>query len=282
MKTIIFCLSIFLLTLQGKAQQTASFLTKYPKSVQIKIYEILQKVNLTDDKQRVLAETYLNRENELADAILKGVSKNSIETIKAKYELVLRKGLTANEIVLLNRPDYSNDGFLHNTSSKFYSAYKRADELKLSKNQVDSVLANGIRFEREAANFVSKNSDDRFDAQGYENRVLPRILSEQQYNYLFTVKFKESATSQAINDWSEAKKRGLTGKLDSATVVPQMIKYTVERKAIGERFRSDPEKRNNLYAAIDESVPDLLSKLKYARRYGNPVDDKGNVSKNSY
>lgn len=284
MKAIILGIGIyFFATLaQAQAQQITSGLNKYPKSILIKIYEVSQKVTLTPEKQRVMAEIYFNMENELAEAILDKASRKNIDEIKVKYESALRGSLTADELSKLNKTEYKNDGTLHNTTSKFYAAYKYAGELKLTKNQVDSVLTNGIRFEQAWAGFIGKTPGERFDAQGYENRVLPKILSETQFNFLFTIKFKEAATSQAITDWGEAKKRGLTSRLDSAVVVPEMIRYTAERKAIGERFKNDADKRGALYAALDESSPELLKKLKYARQYGNPLNDKGNVSKSAY
>lgn len=282
MKVIILGIGIYFFSTLAHAQQIPSGLNKYPKSIMIKIYEVSQKVTLTTEKQRALAEVYFNMENELAEAIHDNAPRKSIEAIKVKYESALRSSLTADELSKLNKPEYTNDGTLHNTTSKFYAAYKYAGELKLTKNQVDSVLANGLRFEQAWAGFVGKTPGERFDAQGYENRVLPKILSEPQFNFLFTVKFKEAATSQAITDWGEAKKRGLTGRLDSSVVVPEMIKYTAERRAVAERFKNDADKRGALYATLDESSPELLKKLKYARQYGNPLNDKGNVSKSSY
>lgn len=282
MKIITLCIGFYLICFQIKAQQNLINLNKYPKSILIKMFEISQKVTLSNEKQRDLAEIYFNRENELSQSLINKASREDIEAIKSKYETIIRKGLTAEEVELLNKPEYVNDGLLHITTSKFYAAYKLSVELKLTKLQIDSVLASGIRFEQSLANFKSKTVGDKFDAQGYENKELPKILDEKQFNYLFTIKFKDIATNQAIIDWNEAKKRGLTTGLDSIIIVPEMIKYTMERRGIGERFKSDPQKRNTLYGIIDESTPEMLKKLKYARQYGNPLDDKGNVSKSSY
>jgi len=282
MKRIILFFGALLINLISLAQQNSSKLYKYPKSIIIKLYDISQKTKLSDDKEKTLAEEYLRIENELAKAITSKASRNEISSIRSNFNNALLKKFTPQEVEQFNKETYVNDGLMHVTTSKFYSAYKYAKELKLTTVQLDSIVSNGIRFEEAMANFVSYDNGKKFDAQGYENKILPKILNEKQFNFLFAVKYKDISSNQAITDWSEAKKRGLTKDLDSSTVVPTMIAYNMERKAIGERYKSDPAKRNEMYAILEESVPEISSKLKYARRYGSPLDEKGNVSKSSY
>jgi|GEM_PF-1156167 len=282
MKNSILIIALILVNSHLQAQQLSFKLKDYPQSVVIRVYDIVQKVGLTEDKQLKLANLYLTRDNDIAAAILNGASKTTIDKLKVKYEVLARDGLSIQEIELIYKPDYIDDGFLHVTTSKFFTAYKYSKDLNLTQSQIDSILANGRQFEKEMANHKNKDGNSPFNAQGYENIVLPKILSEAQFNFLFAIKFKELSTATAIEDWKEAQKRGLTTNLDSQLVVPEMIKYTMERRAISDRYKKDAVKRNVLLQNIDQSTPELIEKLKYARRYGNPLDEKGNLSKDSY
>ena len=280
-------ISIALIVTNRSFAQTvsSSVINKYPSAIIVKVYNTLVKTPLSEQKQVALAELFSAEDEEIATTIRKGGVKD-VQNIKSKYESMLEKTLSPQELTAVKSTVVAlseNDRFL-NSNSKFLAAIQNEMELGLTPVQIDSLKANGLLLEKLKASFTSLDPKKKYDAQNFENVVLPRLLNDSQINLLFSFRYKDQAAGWAVGDWKELKSRNLSSGLDSLTVVSSIIKYDIARSVVNERYKSDPAKKTLALRKVDETIPESLTLLKAARRYNNPIDSakNGKSSKSAF
>jgi len=149
--------------------------------------------------------------------------------------------------------------------------YKKS--LQLSQGQIDSLAKKAIVLEQMKRDFKAKNPGKNFDAKPLE-KDLEVILTEKQLTGYFNAKNMAQATKWAKNDWEEMKVLGMTGGLDSATVVKSIMVYDMRRLSAKDRYATDPVKLSVAISDIDQALPESLQQLRSARSHRNPTGDK--------
>ncbi|NII29261.1 hypothetical protein HB364_29550 [Pseudoflavitalea sp. X16] len=165
---------------------------------------------------------------------------------------------------LIERSLYK-DGALIN-ASYFSAAVRMRKLLKLTNTQVDSLLDKGLTLNRLRDSVWRISPLAPFDSKDYENQHISRILTEDQLALLLTFKYQHDAETNALNDWKDLEKRGLTRDMNKEVVVRQLTSYYIQLKSTSSMYAYDLEKQTAYSRNIRDNMPKALKILQYARK----------------
>lgn len=190
--------------------------------------------------------------------LMKKIMKRADSVIE-RYTYAAKNKLIANSKVLDD-----------NDNSKFGFAVRNGFELKLSTAQKDSMITHSYKL-------IALKSEGK-NAKEYERRILPKILSDDQYTRLLIMGSKKQALTWASGDWKELQDRGLTDGLDSAKAVNDIYNHNLARLVRLERFGNNPPKMTTSLKSLETPQPEALRRIRQARAYNNPIPEKAQVS----
>jgi len=157
------------------------------------------------------------------------------------------------------------DGVLVN-ASYFSAAVKMRKVLKLTSDQVDSLLDKGLALNRMKDSSWRVSPLAPIDTKDFENLHISHILREDQLAILLSFKYQRDAEKNAVNDWNDLEKRGLTKDMNKQTVVRQLSSYYVQLKSTSSMYAYDLEKQTAYARNIRDNMPKALKILQYARK----------------
>ncbi|MDQ0966729.1 cell pole-organizing protein PopZ [Flavobacterium sp. W4I14] len=223
---------------------------------------------------RMFKKTIYDRNVAIETLLMSPSSSENVRLIKniinASDSTLERYVVAAKNNVLVN-----NKILNESDQSKFGAAVRNRGVLKLTASQTDSLIVYANRLEE-------LKKDGFQELKDYERRILPGILSDDQYTQLLILGNKKTAFNWAIGDWKELKQRGLHEDLDSAKTVNASINYNVAVLVKKERFGSQPPKVSASIQKMETPQPEGMKRVHRARLYNNPMPDKIAVEKTKF
>ena len=216
---------------------------------------IARKHKLDKETYNTLYQTYFKRRIELEKAMMntdKTVkSQNNLTAVMAKYDSISNSYLQA-----LKGKNLIGDKVLQaNDNSKFASAVRNKEKLKLDKTQIDNLMYQSkLMAEKKAEN-------PSLDLKAYERKLLPTLLTDEQYTHLLILLNQKTASSWAKASWEKIKERGIDQGLDSTKVYLEIFNYNLAKLVKHERFGNDVPKTSESLRKIHTEIPEALQRL---------------------
>ena len=156
------------------------------------------------------------------------------------------------------------DGSLQPTT-QFALALKNKEFLQLGPEITDSLVQHAMYISLLRDSAAEKNPFAPFDSEAYQSEVLTRLLTEEEYTNLLMLKNQPQALADAKKDWAEMVQRGMAQNLLEQPTLEQLTSYYVMKYSAWNRFAHDKEAQMANIRAIEDSKPQCLKLLDYAR-----------------
>lgn len=228
---------------------------------------IMRKYKLDAETYKTLYQAYYNRRIELDKAMMA-----TDETVKSQNNLavVIKKhdSISNSYLLALKSKNLIGDKILSaDDNSKFASAVRNREKLKLDKTQVDNLIYQSkLMAEKKAEN-------PSLDLKAYERKLLPTILTDEQYTNLLVDLNKKKASNWAKASWAKIQERGIDQGLDSTKVHLEIFNYNLAKLVKQERFGNDIPKTSESMSKLTTEIPEALRRLQ--------SDESRNTSKKS-
>ncbi|CAD0002246.1 hypothetical protein [Flavobacterium chungangense] len=228
---------------------------------------ITHKYKLDPETYKTLYETYYNRRIELEKAMMSSEkskkSQNNLTHVISKYDSISNYYLQA----LKNKSLIGDKVLRADDNSKFASAVRSREKLKLDKTQIENLIYQSkLMAEKKAEN-------EYLDLKDYERKILPTILTDEQYTQLLIDLNKKTANAWAKGSWQKMKERGIDEGLDSTKVQSELFNYNLAKLVKKERFGKDVPKTSESMRKMNTTLPESLRRLQ--------SDETRNTSKKS-
>lgn len=216
---------------------------------------ITRKYKLDSETYKTLYQTYYNRRIELEKAMMSTEkskkSQNNLTHVISKYDSISNHYVQA-----LKNKNLIGDKILRpDDNSKFASAVRNREKLKLDKTQIDSLIYQSkLMTEKKAEN-------ESLDLKSYERKILPTILTDEQYTQLLIDLNKKTANAWAKGSWQKMKERGIDQGLDSTKVHNELFNYNLAKLVKKERFGKDVPKTSESMRKMNTTLPESLRRL---------------------
>ncbi|QEK52461.1 hypothetical protein FYC62_12955 [Pedobacter aquae] len=235
---------------------------------------ISKKYKLDEKTYKTIYQAFYNRRIETEKALLQTdksvASQNNLVSLINKHDSICNSYLKA-----LSHKNLIGNKILESTdNSKFASAIRSKSLLKLSQVQIDSLLYHSKKMAE------LKIEDAGLDLRGYERKVLPLLLQDEQYTSLLIELNRPTALGWAQDSWQSIKKRGLEGGLDSVVVIRQMFNYNLGKLVKKDRFGKDLPTTSPSLSRFDSAKPEALRMLQADE--ARNVADKPKETKTSF
>jgi hypothetical protein len=263
------------------SQQLSPQITqKYPQDIVLKVYKLLDKVSLTPVEQLAIANYYKKSQAQIVDAIKSGQQRQIIDSLIDGLDDGVKGVLSKRKLNEYRNASFLNkkDGTLK-SGSKFAAVLKFSKDLNLTAGQVDSLLSKGLALEVKKSELKAAGRSWTTEAQAFEAAQIPKILSDEQYTKFFVLKNKDLATKWAVGDWQAMKLHGLSKRLDSTSVVNQLLNYNSNKLAAMERYKNEPEQLSRYVKSIEDGMPSSLRQLRATKQHNNPVGTNASTVK---
>jgi len=216
---------------------------------------IIRKYKLDKETYSALYQAYYNRRIVLEKAMMdtdKTVkSQNNLTAVIAKYDSISNSYLQA----LKGKNLIGDKVIAANDNSKFASAVRNREKLKLDKTQVDKLIYQSkLMAEKKAENPL-------LDLKAYERELLPTLLTDEQYTLLLILLNQKTASSWAKASWAEMQKRGIDQGLDSTKVYLEIFNYNLAKLVKHDRFGNDAPKTSESMSKLTTEIPEALQRL---------------------
>lgn len=194
--------------------------------------------------------------------------KNSFLDKKAdRYEKILRDFLSLKATMmepplLIRAKILSNDKHANN---KYASIIKYEKELNLSQQQIDTLLAKYLVFEKiiieNRENVLKENLIPAVPLPSeFEN--IAKVITPEQTNQWLNLKNKNEAIKKSKENWVKLETEGLTKDLDKQKVMTELVTYHLRLLIALEKAKNwkTPETRF-LIRDVEQTKPEILQKL---------------------
>lgn len=267
MKKTIFALliSLFFASHQGNAQANEEqiFKEKYLKQLeknavaeaQAQLILIRGKYRIDNEMYKTLFQVYYNRKMEIEKALLEtGTALNEqkdLAVIISRYDSISNSYLQG----IKNKTLVGDKVLSSRDNSKFANAVKNREKLKLNKEQVDNLIYQSKQMRE------MKKQTPSLDLKAYERKLLPTILTDEQYTNLLILLNKKTASDWASNSWNHIKERGIDQGLDSTKVHREIFNYNLAKLVKKDRFGNDAPKTTASLSKMTTERPEALRRL---------------------
>lgn len=140
-------------------------------------------------------------------------------------------------------------------NSKFANAVRNKERLKLNKSQIDTLIYQSKLMAEMKKETLS------LDLKAHERKLLPTILTDEQYTDLLILLNKKTASDWAANSWKHIKERGIDQGLDSTKVHREIYNYNLAKLVKKDRFGNDAPKTSASLAKLISEQPEALRML---------------------
>ena len=176
-----------------------------------------------------------------------------IEKIILKNENEIRRFLSA----LRGKNLFKNKTIDPDDKSKFASAVRIREKLNLNDSQIENLI--------NQANLMAemKIENSGLDLKAYERKILPNILTDEQYTSLLIYLNSKKASAWAKETWKELKDRGIDEGLDETQVYNQVFNYNLGKLVYFERFANDEATSSASINQLRTEKPEALQRLEF-------------------
>lgn len=216
---------------------------------------IIRKYKLDAETYKTLYQAYYNRRIELDKAMMAAdktvKSQNNLTTVIKKYDSISNYYLLA-----LKSKNLIGDKVLDTKdNSKFASAVRNSDRLKLNKEQIDNLIYQSKQMAE------MKKETPSLDLKSYERKLLPTILTDEQYTNLLIILNRKTASDWAKNSWKTMQKRGIDQGLDSTRVYLEIFNYNLAKLVRKERYGNEAPRTSESINKMTTALPESLRRL---------------------
>jgi hypothetical protein len=252
-------------------------LSKFPPSLVINIYnDILSKMDVPENLQFKLAALYSKRDS----LILKQLNNPSeninynryvdslLYTIEIQFKKLLDVVQKREYFLKVERARAINFPIVQDTiymniqmDSQFGLALALYEKFRLKPKQKDSLLYYATLLQQKETFFKQHPDSGYFDKAAFESEHMPRVLTEQEYNGLLSIKNKVVAETNSRNTWYDLKSKNLVTLVGREDTIFQLKMYHLLRAAIWDKFAHLPQLRNTL---LQNVVPPYILQKAWA------------------
>lgn len=202
------------------------------------LYKLYYDRKIEIEKKLFVTEASRNSQRDLAVVISKydSISSFYLQALKSK-SLIGDKVLDVND------------------NSKFASAVRNRKKLKLTNEQVDNLLYNSKLMAEQ------KIENSSLDLKANERKILPTILTDEQYTQLLIILNQKTASDWAKNSWKHLQERGIDQGLDSTKVNRELFNYNLAKLVKKERFGNEAPKTSESMSKLTTELPEALRRL---------------------
>lgn len=268
-------LSIFylcLLSLRMNAQIiNKTVIDEYPPAVVARVYDVVAKTDISDSVQRILAARFEEQDRELLRLIKENKSKKILDSVKMDLQDDWLNILTAKQQYYYSIAVDKERSRTKYWFTQFSFALQIKDTIKLSEALVDSMFLHIDALNKMKNAFKRKNPTQWFESKAYESEVMTRLLTEEQYTKLLTLKNTEKAKSNALADWNDLELRKLTGQFNKELELQRLTEYYIEKQNVFDRYAHNKIKQSTMIKYVYDNKPKILNVLAHAKR--NPQNN---------
>lgn len=171
------------------------------------------------------------------------------------------------------------NGCMMNTS-QFAVALKYKQFLKLDPATVDTLLFHALYVNHVRDSCSQKDPFAKVDLKAYEAKWCNRLLTEDQYTKLLSLKNSGQAKNDANNDWENMEKRGITQGFDKKVTLDQLYRYYLQKWNAYNRYADDDARLEESLLILRDKSPEALKKLTAAKRQPKPANTNANAGLN--
>lgn len=140
-------------------------------------------------------------------------------------------------------------------NSKFANAVRNKERLKLNKVQIDTLIYQSKLMAE------MKKETPSLDLKAYERKLLPTILTDEQYTNLLITLNRKTASEWASSSWKHIQERGIDQGLDSTKVYREIFNYNLAKLVKKDRFGNDTPKTSASLVKLTTEQPEALRRL---------------------
>jgi hypothetical protein len=250
---------------------------KFSPSLVINLYnDVLTKIDVNENLQFQLANLYAKRDS----LIFSKLSTNTPKTIIARYadsllydiEIKFKKLLPTDKkreyFEKVERARQVNFPIIQDTiymdvemNSQFGLALALYEKFRLKQNQKDSLIYYASLLKVKESYAKEKPDSGYFDKAFFESENMPKILTDEEYNGLLSIKNKTVAESYSKHTWYQLKKDGLLysdSKASRDSILSQLKLFYLSKATVWDKFACKPLYRNIIIQQIP--IPPVLQK----------------------
>jgi hypothetical protein len=272
--TLIFIITTAIYSSSYAQRVSNKVLTKYPHAVVINMYnDMLSKMDFPEDLQIKLASLYAKRDS----LVFKQLSSPSpsinynryadslFYTIEIQFKKLLDASQKKEYFLKVERARAVNFPIVQDTiymdiqmDSQFGLALALYEKFRLKPKQKDSLLYYATLLQQKEAYYKQHLDSGYFDKAAFESENMPKVLTEQEYNGLLSIKNKVVAETNSRNTWYDLKSKNLVTLVGRDDTIFQLKMYHLLRAAIWDKFAHLPQLRNTMLQNV--RPPYLLQK----------------------
>lgn len=249
-------------------------LSKYPHSLSINMYnDVLSKMDIPEDLQVNLALLYTKRDSLIFEQLVKptpGINYSRYsDSLLYAIEIQFKKLLTAPQkgeyFLKVERARAVNFPIVQDTiymdiemDSQFGLALALYEKFKLKPKQKDSLLYYATLL-KQKENYTKLNPDSGyFDKAAFESEYMAKVLTEQEYNGLLSIKNKLIAESRSRDTWYKLKRENLVSTVGRDDTIFRLKMYYLLQASIWDKLANQPRMR--AAAMQNLRLPQILQK----------------------
>ncbi|PXY45019.1 hypothetical protein [Flavobacterium hydrophilum] len=155
-------------------------------------------------------------------------------------------------------------------NNKYASVVKFEKELDLTKNQIDTLLAKYVAFEK----IIIENKENDLKGSLTPPKPLPsefdnitKIITPEQFTKWLTLKNKNEAIKKANQSWSALESEGLTKNADKQKLMPELATYHLKLLIALEKNKNwKTSETRFLVRDVEQKKPEILVQLDAIKR----------------
>jgi len=265
-------LYLCLLPVQTNAQAISKVvIDEYPPAIVTRVYDVVAKTDINDSTQKILAARFEEQDRELLKLIKENKPKKILDSIKMDLQEDWLNMLTAKQQYYYSIAVDKERSRTKYWFTQFSFALQVKDTIKLSEALADSMFLHIDVLNKMKNAFKRKNPGQWFESKAYESEVMTRLLTDEQYSKLLTLKNTEKAKSNALTDWNDLELRKLTGRFNKEIELQRLTEYYIEKQNVFDRYAHNKIKQSAMLKYVYDNKPKILNVLAHARR--NPQNN---------
>lgn len=282
MKKSIYILAIILFAcpMLITAQKISSKLSgRFSPSLVVNIYnDVLSKMDLSESLQLELAEMYKNRDSLILNRLIqKNIDiniKRYADSLLYSIEIRFRHLLTAEQKLeyfskverarAVNFPIVKDTIYMDiQMDSQFGLALALYEKFNLKPKQKDSLIYYATLLKQKEEYTKQHPDSGYFDKAAFESEYMAKVLTEQEYNGLLSIKNKVIAETRSRDMWYQLKRENLVSSVGRADTIFRLKMYYLMQASIWDKLANQPQLR---VAAMQNLKPPQLLRKYYAIR----------------
>ena len=275
-----------LIYLSADAQKISdNVLAKFSHSLAINMYnDVLSKMDVPENLQVNLALLYAKRDSLILKQLIKPISginhsrysDSLLYTIEIQFKKLLTPTQKREYFLKVERARAVNFPIIQDTiymdiemDSQFGLALALYEKFNLKPKQKDSLIYYATLLKQKEEYTKQHQDSGYFDKAAFESEYMAKVLTEEEYNGLLSIKNKLIAETNSRNMWYELRNQNLVTQIGREDTVFRLKMYYLMKASLWDKYAHQPELRNIIMQNL--KPPYLLQKLWAIK---NESDDK--------